>query len=81
MRFKMGAWMIKPALIDIQNQYNYEEHGGSPLLGVNGISIVTHGSSTSKAMMNSILLAQKSINRNLIQDISIGIDEHLGALS
>ena len=81
MRFKMGAWMIKPALIDIQNQYDYEEHGGSPLLGVNGISIVTHGSSTSKAMMNSILLAQKSINRNLIQDISIGIDEHLGALS
>ena len=51
------------------------------LLGVNGISIVTHGSSTSKAMMNSILLAQKSINRNLIQDISIGIGEHLGALS
>ncbi|MBC8346628.1 MAG: phosphate acyltransferase PlsX [Candidatus Marinimicrobia bacterium] len=81
MRLRLGAWLIKPALNDIQYQYDYEEHGGSPLLGVNGISIIAHGSSTSKAIMNSILLAQKSIKRNLIQDISMGIDEHLGAVS
>ncbi len=80
-RYKAGAWLIKPALDDIQNQYDYEEHGGSPLLGINGISIVAHGSSTPKAIMNSILLAKKSIKQNLIRDISKGINKHLGAIN
>ena len=77
--------MVKPVLFpvfnDLKKSFDYEEHGGSPLLGVNGISIVCHGSSSSKAFMNSILLAQKSINENLIDDISKGINEHLEPLS
>lgn len=80
-RYKIGAKLIKPIFKELQNQYDYEEHGGAPLLGVNGISIVSHGSSTPKAIMNSILLAQKSFKENLILDISKGIDEHLGAIS
>ena len=66
---------------EIKNQYDYEEHGGTPLLGVNGIAIVSHGSSTPKAIMNSIFVAQESIKQNLIQDISRGIDEHLGVIN
>ena len=80
-RYKIGAALIKPALEEIKNQYDYEEHGGTPLLGVNGISIVSHGSSTSKAIMNSIFVAQQSINQNLIIDISNGIDQHLGVIN
>ncbi|MEA1881491.1 MAG: phosphate acyltransferase PlsX [Candidatus Marinimicrobia bacterium] len=79
--YKVGAALVKPALEEVRTQYNYEEHGGSPLLGVNGIAIISHGSSTPKAIMNSIFVAQKSIKQNLIRDISIGIDDHLGAIS
>lgn len=79
--YKIGAGLIKPALEEIKNQYDYEEHGGTPLLGVNGIAIVSHGSSTPKAIMNSIFVAQESINQNLIQDISRGIHQHLGAIN
>ena len=79
--YKIGARLIKPALEEIKNQYDYEEHGGTPLLGVNGIAIVSHGSSTPKAIMNSIFVAQESINQNLIQDISTGIHQHLGAIN
>ena len=39
------------------------------------------GESIPKGIMNSIFFAQKSIKENLIQDISKGIDEHLGAIS
>lgn len=39
------------------------------------------GESIPKGIMNSIFVAQKSIKENLIQDISKGIDEHLGAIS
>lgn len=81
MSYKVGAGLIKPVFDEVRNQYDYEEHGGAPLLGVNGISIVSHGSSTPKAIMNSIFVTQKSIKKNLIKDISTGIDEHLGAIS
>ena len=80
-RYKIGAQMIQPALDEIRNKYDYEEHGGTPLLGVNGISIVCHGASTSKAIMNSIILAQKSVNEKVIEDISKDIDEHLEPLN
>ena len=80
-RYKIGAGMIKPALDALRPYYDFEEHGGTPFLGVNGISISCHGASTAKAIMNSIFLAEKSIRKNLINDISIGIDKHLGAIS
>ena len=79
--YKIGASLIKPAMEEIRNQYDYEEHGGTPLLGVNGIAIVSHGNSTPKAIMNSIFVAQESIKQNLIQDISSGIDQHIGAIN
>ena len=80
-RYKIGAGMIKPALDEIRNKFDFEEHGGTPFLGVNGISISCHGASTAKAIMNSVFLAERLIKENLINDISIGIDDHIGVMS
>ena len=66
--YKIGAMLMQPVFKSLRKRYDYEEHGGVPLLGVNGISIVCHGSSGSKSIMNSILLAKKCIENNLIQD-------------
>lgn len=65
-RTKMGAILLKPVFKDLQKQYDYEEHGGTPLLGVNGISIVAHGSSGPKSIKNSIRVAKKCIDNRLI---------------
>ena len=65
--FQVGAKLIKPLFKDLQKKYDYEEHGGTPLLGVNGISIVCHGSSGPKSIMNSIFLAQRCIKNDLIR--------------
>ena len=80
-RYKIGASMIKPALDEIRNKFDFEEHGGTPFLGVNGISISCHGASTAKAIMNSIFLAEKSIKENLIRNILKGVDDHIGVIS
>ena len=66
-RHKLGANLMKPIFKDLQKKYDYEEHGGTPLLGVNGISIVAHGSSGPKSIMNSIFVAKKCIKNNLIK--------------
>ena len=65
--FQVGAKLMKPIFKDLQKKYDYEEHGGTPLLGVNGISIVCHGSSGPKSIMNSIFLAQRCIKNDLIK--------------
>ncbi|MGY8787250.1 MAG: hypothetical protein ACKVH5_03020 [Fidelibacterota bacterium] len=69
---------MKPILNDLINRFDYEEHGGVPLLGVNGISIVCHGSSGPRSIMNSIFLGQKCIENNLIADTQKSLANHFG---
>jgi glycerol-3-phosphate acyltransferase PlsX len=46
---------------------DYQTHGGVPLLGVNGISIIGHGSSSPLAIKNMILRAKEMHDKNLIK--------------
>ena len=63
---KLAKPMLYPVFQDIKKSYDYEEHGGTPILGVNGIVIKCHGSSKSKAIENGIFKAQKCIERNFL---------------
>ena len=76
--YKIGAKLMKPIFDDLKTKYDYEEHGGTPLLGVNGISIVCHGSSGPRSIMNSISLGQKCIQNNLIEDTKKSLAIHFG---
>jgi phosphate acyltransferase len=51
-------------------QLDYSEHGGAPLLGVNGVSIISHGKSSPRAIKNAIKVA--------VQAIETRMDEHIG---
>jgi glycerol-3-phosphate acyltransferase PlsX len=51
---KLGAALIKPGLKKIKTKLDHQELGGAPLLGVKGISIVCHGNSRAKAIVNAI---------------------------
>ena len=55
----LGALLVKPAFSELRRNYDYEEYGGVPLLGVNGISIICHGSSSAKAIKNALIVAEK----------------------
>lgn len=44
---------------------DYEEYGGVPVLGVNGVSIIGHGKSTPKAIKNMILKAEEMVVKNI----------------
>lgn len=54
LRSKIGALLIKPALKKTMKTFSADEYGGAPLLGLNGLVVKTHGSSTSKEVCNSI---------------------------
>jgi glycerol-3-phosphate acyltransferase PlsX len=55
---KFGALLMKKKVFtNLKKQVDYEEYGGAPLLGVDGCAIVSHGSSSAKAIKNAIFQA------------------------
>ena len=61
-RTKIGALLIKPALKNFKSKFDYSEHGGAPLLGVQAPLIKAHGSSDAKAIKNAIRQAKICID-------------------
>ena len=51
---KLGAWLCKPVCKQLRSKMDYTEYGGVPLLGIDGICIIAHGRSDSKAIQNAI---------------------------
>ena len=60
-----GAYLAQKAFRAIKKKVNYEEYGGSPLLGVNGICIIAHGASTPLAIKNALRVATESIEQQV----------------
>jgi len=57
----IGAYLIKPAFKEIKKEMSVEDYGGAPLLGVDGVSIICHGNSTSTAIKNAIKVARQLV--------------------
>jgi len=51
------------------DRFNYEQYGGSPILGVNAPVVVGHGISNPEAIKNMILLSKNMIETNLVDKI------------
>lgn len=68
------AWASLPflwtALKDLRKKVDSAEYGGAPLLGVDGVCIIGHGSSDAKAIKNAIRAAARSAEKNLNRIIS-----------
>jgi glycerol-3-phosphate acyltransferase PlsX len=53
------------------DRFNYEQYGGSPILGVNAPVVVGHGISSPEAIKNMVLLSRNMIETNLIDKIKL----------
>ena len=64
---KVGAGILKAsgAFEEIKEKVDPEAYGGAPLLGVKGVCIIGHGSSSSYAVYNAIRVASKAIEQKL----------------
>ena len=73
----MGAALGQGAFKAVKDRTNYESYGGSPLLGVNGVCIIAHGSSSALAINNAIRVASEAIEHR----VNPHIEEALAALA
>jgi glycerol-3-phosphate acyltransferase PlsX len=64
------AGVEESKLTSALKQLDYSEHGGAPLLGVRGVSIISHGKSSPRAIKNALKVAVQAVERRM--------DEHIG---
>ena len=73
--FKLSSEFLS-ILKEIQNTLDHEEHGATPLLGINGVVMKSHGTATARCISNSLLAAQKTVEGNLIDDIAVRLSKY-----
>jgi glycerol-3-phosphate acyltransferase PlsX len=70
---KLGYFMMRPAFRALKRRIDYAEYGGAPLIGIDGISIISHGRSSDRAVKNAIRvaaeLAKSEVNKHIHEDI------------
>ena len=67
--FGLSPEKMQTALSDL----DYSEHGGAPLLGVNGVSIIAHGKSSARAIKNAIMVAARAVTSAISDQIGRSI--------
>ena len=74
---RLSYLFVAGPLLRLRRKTDYAEFGGAPLLGVDGISMICHGRSSSKAIKNAILKARSLAEGGLLQrireDIALGL--------
>jgi glycerol-3-phosphate acyltransferase PlsX len=70
---RLGVALATPRLRALARRMDYTEYGGAPLLGVNGICIIAHGSSKAKAIRNSIAVAAESVRAGMVETIGADV--------
>lgn len=71
----LALMLLKPALYRFKKRYDYEEYGGAPILGVNGVSIIAHGRSKSVAIKNAIRTAVVSVQSEMVDRLTKALDK------
>ena len=67
---------LKPGFDRLKARFDYERYGGAPLLGVKGVSIVTHGRAQARMMENAIRIASESAQARVPDLIAEWTREH-----
>jgi len=74
----MYRLLMKRNLVDDYiHKFNYENYGGSPILGVNGSVVIGHGISSAKAIMNMVLLSKEIHEAKLTKKIKRAMNKYI----
>jgi len=66
---RVGAGLMTPFLRRLRNAFDYSEYGGAPLLGINGVCIICHGTSSPKAIKNAVIVAARMVKHRIGENI------------
>ena len=67
---KAGMLLMAPVVKKLWKRFNYEQYGGTPLLGVKGAVLKAHGRSKSPAILSALSVARNFIKEDGVEQIS-----------
>jgi glycerol-3-phosphate acyltransferase PlsX len=78
---KLGYILCRNAFNDFKKKVDYAEYGGAPLLGIDGVGMICHGGSNSKAIKNAVRFAheyvQKGVNKRMAEKLEESFPAYL----
>src|ERR1041385_7969975 len=74
-RMLAKAGVDEKTMTNALRQLDYSEHGGAPLLGVNGVSIISYGKSSPRAIKNAIKVGVQAVESRMNEHIGRRLDE------
>lgn len=79
LHYRLAALVLRPALVQMRRRMDYGEYGGAPLLGVNGVVVITHGRADAQAIKNTLRNARDVVASDMVGAIreSMGHRLHL----
>ncbi len=72
-RARLGSYLLVPTFRRFKRRIDSSEYGGAPLLGVNGVCMISHGRSSAKAIRNAIRAAEGCVDNKVIAHIREGV--------
>jgi len=76
LRAKIGYLFIRKAFASFRKRVDYAEYGGAPLLGINGVGIICHGTSSSVAICNAIGEAANMVENRVNESILRSLQQY-----
>ena len=71
--YQQHADALMPALLPLYEMLDPETYGGAMLLGVDGVCIIAHGSSSERAIRNGIQIAREMVEADVVGEITAAI--------
>ncbi len=71
--YRPHADALLPALLPLYETLDPETYGGAVLLGVRGVCVIGHGSSSQRAMNNGIRVARDMVDTGMVDEIAAAI--------
>ena len=77
-RGKLGGLLIRPAARRVQKRLDPETYGGAYLLGLRGLVVIAHGSSSRVAIANAIRLAARGVEHDVVERVAQRLPDRPG---
>ena len=78
-RGKLGGLLIRPAARGLRKRLDPETYGGAYLLGLRGLVVIAHGSSSRTAIANAITLGAQGAAGNVVARLAARLEEEVAA--
>ena len=70
---RIGFWLSRKAVENVGRNLDYAEYGGALLLGIRGVGVICHGSSSPKAIKNAVRTARNFVNNRVQEQLEEGL--------